>query len=313
MEIVNINSVLFEELLENIFLLLRPPDLKSAVLVCKSWKKVGEMSKLWAWVRLVVTGANLSMMPQFLGTERCKAIQKLAVKAVSEELFLAIEAHSGIEVLEVSRTDDLSKGDLSSLEPALLVRVLFKMEEVKFINFTTHFSTFLTPQQMQAIFEAAVSSPKLKKLSLVGAMWTSVDPNTIARVASEVEELHITRNTGLDRHQTQAIFEAASTSTKLKKLSIWGFLNSVDPNTIARVAFQVEELHITGGLGLNRHQTQAIFEAASTSPNLKKLSHAGSITSVDPNTIARVASQLEEFYITGITGLNRQRIRPRPF
>ena len=46
----NINEVLPEEMLKQIFHLLPASDLKSAVLVCKHWARVGQAPALWAWV-----------------------------------------------------------------------------------------------------------------------------------------------------------------------------------------------------------------------------------------------------------------------
>ena len=46
----NINEVLPEVMLKQIFHLLPASDLKSAVLVCKHWARVGQAPALWAWV-----------------------------------------------------------------------------------------------------------------------------------------------------------------------------------------------------------------------------------------------------------------------
>ena len=45
---LNINSVLPPEMLGQIFSLLTPKDLKTVMLVCKSWRDVGERPALWS-------------------------------------------------------------------------------------------------------------------------------------------------------------------------------------------------------------------------------------------------------------------------
>merc|ERR1719319_1663817 len=46
--------VLPTEMMERVFRLLPPRDLKAVVLVCRRWRKVGEAPALWAWVCLRV-------------------------------------------------------------------------------------------------------------------------------------------------------------------------------------------------------------------------------------------------------------------
>ena len=45
-----INRLLPAEMLERVFHLLPPRDLKAVVLVCRWWREVGEAPWLWAWV-----------------------------------------------------------------------------------------------------------------------------------------------------------------------------------------------------------------------------------------------------------------------
>ena len=119
MEVININSLLPKELLEMFLILLPPQDLKAALLVCQSWREVGDRSKFWTWVCLMlkVTAANLSVMPQVLGIARLQSMEKISVKVVSEELLMASERHPGLKVL------DASYCNLSSIEPNLVAKL----------------------------------------------------------------------------------------------------------------------------------------------------------------------------------------------
>ena len=54
MELVIINEVLPEEMLEEIFHLLTPDQLKAAVMVCKRWAEVGQAPLLWTWAFITI-------------------------------------------------------------------------------------------------------------------------------------------------------------------------------------------------------------------------------------------------------------------
>ena len=47
-------------MLDKIFLLLPPRDLKTAVLVCRRWRNVGRSPRLWPWVTVTVTRENIT-------------------------------------------------------------------------------------------------------------------------------------------------------------------------------------------------------------------------------------------------------------
>merc|ERR1719361_2909902 len=70
-----INQVLPAEMLERIFLLLEPKDLKNSVLVCKRWAQVGEASTLWTWVSLTLGRKTLAAM----SSTRLRQLRKVQV------------------------------------------------------------------------------------------------------------------------------------------------------------------------------------------------------------------------------------------
>jgi hypothetical protein len=82
------------EMLERVFRLLPPRDLKAVVLVCRWWREVGEKPGLWAWVRLTVDRGNITSMPRVLGYHRMQFLRKLVLNQVdvSEELLEAMAA-----------------------------------------------------------------------------------------------------------------------------------------------------------------------------------------------------------------------------
>jgi len=275
-----------KELLEMFLKLLPPRDLKAALLVCRSWRDVGERSKLWAWVCLRVTEQNLATMPQILDIERLKSMEKISVAAVSEELLLAIDRHQGLKVL------DASACDFSSIEPGLLARVVAKLEEVDF-------NTKLTTEQCDAIFRLATGNNKLKKLSMGFCDMSLVDPETLAMVVARLEEVDFSY-TRLTTQQSQAIFKLANGDSKLKKLSMVGSdLSSVDHETLARVVNKLKNAELCS-TRLTAQQSQAIFRLATGDSKLKKLAmSSNNLSSLDEETMARVVDKLEEVDLGG--------------
>jgi len=79
---VSINT-LPEEMLERVFHLLPPRDLKAVVLVCRWWREVGEAPALWVWVCLRVESWNIGYMPEVLNSSRLQAVRRVVVKEVS--------------------------------------------------------------------------------------------------------------------------------------------------------------------------------------------------------------------------------------
>ena len=73
----NINTIFPAELLETIFAKLSPQDLKSAVTVCRLWRKVGEVPRFWTWVSLTVTTDNMESMREALTSRRLRGARVL--------------------------------------------------------------------------------------------------------------------------------------------------------------------------------------------------------------------------------------------
>ena len=125
METVTVQS-LPAEVLEHVFSQLEPSNLKTAVLVCKRWKDIGEAPKLWTWVYHWVNRGNLANMPRILASKRLRALKAIAVRSFSEELLMAIIKHPSIQELDLTDAD----WSLSTIEPELLVSLTLKMKEM---------------------------------------------------------------------------------------------------------------------------------------------------------------------------------------
>ena len=68
------------EILEMVFQLLPPLDLQSAVMVCRRWRNVGGVPKLWRWFCLRVTRDNLSIIPDIMKMKRLGKFFHIKIK-----------------------------------------------------------------------------------------------------------------------------------------------------------------------------------------------------------------------------------------
>ena len=67
MELATINHLLPAEILGRVLGLLSHGDLRSALLVCRWWREVGEQPLLWRWARIKVdcAASHPRQMPEF--------------------------------------------------------------------------------------------------------------------------------------------------------------------------------------------------------------------------------------------------------
>ena len=92
------------EMLLYIFEMLSYRDLKIAMLVCRRWRDIGEIQKLWPLLPVIVNTINIFIMPQILRTRRLRGLKKLRIKTkLSEKLLQTIvrdPKHTKFELYE---------------------------------------------------------------------------------------------------------------------------------------------------------------------------------------------------------------------
>ena len=236
MDPLNINLILPEELLYQVFSMLSPKDLKSALLVCKWWAEVGESPGLWCWVHPVVENSNLDKVAtEILPSRRLQSIKGLELRAVSEELFQALVRHPTVQDL------DIVGADLSCVS---LVEVISTLTTAKLC------SSFLTQGQASELFSALKHGLYLKRLVLWDVDLSSVNPNLFGRSVTQLEEVDL-RSTELTPEQGEAIFanlvQEEETKFKLKRLWVGSNnLSCVDAELMARGVNRLEVADITG-------------------------------------------------------------------
>ena len=170
------------EVIEMILKLLPPRDLKTAVLVCKRWRGVGEAPQLWTWAKLSVTNDNLACVEEVLAYRRMKGIRRLEVEEgtqVDEELLQAVVRHKGVKEIT------LDSVDLSTFNQQILQDIVIRFEDIGLEN------TSLTSQQVESVITTTSQSLTLKKLYLSDNDLSTVEPESLGRAATRLEELSL--------------------------------------------------------------------------------------------------------------------------
>merc|ERR550519_2482187 len=129
--------------------------------------------------------------------------------------------------------------DMSTANPKLLARVLSKLEQVTLI------ANNLANQQVQQLFtKMNQNCSKISLLDLSDNDLSPVDPDDLANVVNNIEEVHLD-DTDLSTDQITALLTRAQANTKLDKLSILGNrIYQVDLTIITRAKEIIGELDI---------------------------------------------------------------------
>jgi len=284
------------ELLEKVFHLLPPRDLKAVVLVCRWWREVGEAPALWVWVWVrqfrrirrnrFCRGETVSIdIPEVLDSSRLQAVRRVGVAQVSEELLQAVVRHPGLRVMQVQYSNLSSVDHLSGL----LAQAVTKMEEAVLLTYTT-------PQQVTAICNAMTGSYRLKTLDLSYNDLSSVDANILAQAVTKLEEVGL-RETKMTHKQKKAIFAALDTTSHLKILRIGDTsLSCVDPDVLARVANKLETVSMRY-TNLTEQQMTRILTQSLLTTNLKELSMWGNNGGVEEALLRHAEKVITQLFV----------------
>ena len=288
MEEASTNLVLPPDLLYTVLRWLPPLDLRTAVLVCRRWREVGQSPGLWTWLALPqVTGDNMATVVEMLGVRRLQGARTLSVReaVVSEELLEAVASHQGLRLLDVDRAL------LSCLDPGMLARTLATLQQLWLWN------SDLTCQQAEALL-AAISSRSCPMTSLhMGGNieFSGVEPLLLARTVVHLEDIMIWGKQ-LTLEQAEAIFVAVCEGCKVRRLSVrFTVLSLVEPALLARALTRLESVDLAN-TQLGSLQLETVLTAIATeNSKLRILNLGGSdLSLVSPGLLARAVVGLEE-------------------
>ena len=309
------------EMLLYIFEMLSYRDLKIAMLVCRRWREIGEIQKLWGSLPVIVNTRNISVMPEILSTRRMLGLNKLRIETeLSEKVSQTIARHPGLREFELSQRNDeqtiisvlnvicsregqgmilrLNNKNVSGVDAELLARAVIKLETLEFSN------TQLTQQQIVAILTAVSDGRKMTKLDISFNDMSGIDKKLLAKTVTKMKKLNIT-DTNLTQQQAEAILTAVSEENVVSKLYI-GFnnLSGVDPGLMAKAFTNLKKLNVNRS-ELTHRQIVTILTAFCKG-NTIHIS-MNDLSKVDPGLLARAVTKLEVMDVQD-TELSQQQV-----
>jgi len=206
---ITIMEKLPTEMLLYIFELLSYRDLKKVMLVCRRWREIGEIQRLWSSFPVIVNRRNMSLMPEILSTRRMLGLKKLRIETkLSDKVLQTIVRHPGLREFELSQKNDeqailsvlnviCSKGcqgmilklnnkNISDVDTELLARAVTKLDILEISN------TKLTRQQIVTIITAVSDGSKMTKLDISFNDMSGIDPQILTKAVSKIEHLNVT-------------------------------------------------------------------------------------------------------------------------
>ena len=301
-----VNRLLPAEILGKVFDLLSHSDLKSAVLVCRWWREVGESPLLWTWACLKVdcSSAAKPCLPELrrpvarmeVRCTNAPNVLRKPDKAVIEEVLLAAARHPWLREVVIC-------ADLSSVDPELLAWAVIQLERVEMLFTRLGFVQILTLLTAITTEDTHLKSLFLGKGST--HVLAEMDSGVLAAAIANLVEVRIA-NSQLIPEQVEAIFAALEKpGSRLRKLRFGcNDLASVDPRLLASVVNKMEEVELEGA-HVTSQQITAICTQMTQGTSLRALSlkriktwtaQRGhhDIALVDPSLLARAVAQLEE-------------------
>ena len=151
--------------------------------------------------------------PELFGRKVCRKLTSLYLADVELTPQQAAVLFNGInDEIASLKSVGLDFNQLSSVEPPILVQAMIRLCRLSLKN------TELTPQQVEAIFDALKKPGRLQELTLSGNNLSFVDPIKIERV-NALQQM-IMCHTNLTMKQVISIVQRASSpeGTKLKRI-----------------------------------------------------------------------------------------------
>jgi len=283
-------DVLPYEIVMRILKLLPADDLKTAVLVCRKWRYLGEDPTLWTWCKVSYKAGCSTEMGK-LSIRRLQYMQYLRVwydewkKGEMTQLFQAINNLDHLR--EVS---GLSGFNYKTVDQELFSKVLNMLEVVDIHNIGA------SEDHLQSLFSRmSQEESKIRKLNVTGNNLSCIAPDVLGTAMTKLVETRI-GHTDLTRGQVQAIFSHLHENCHLTRLAIpFIDLFPVKPEIFATVVSKIEVVDI-GNTKLQQQQAAELLAATSSKKGrLKKLIIRGNDLSGVPATVfAKGVSHIEE-------------------
>jgi len=290
-----------EEVLDRIFKMLSLQELKTAVMVCRRWRLVGERSGLWKSCCVILSRKNHSVS-KILRMKRLQEARTLIVKRMSMSSLTLNYIFSRLCSNNQFKTVSISDNNLSSVKPRLLQGTIINLETLNVEN------TNLTPKQTETIFTSvSEGGSTLQHLNISYNNLSRLSVVLSARAVSRLATLDVSY-TALTPDQAVTILTAVSEGYTLTKLYLGGNdLSLVEPVLLAHVVTKLESLDVRH-TDLITKQVETVLGAICQGSRMRNLDISGNVLSgVDPEIVARAVSRLESVSLED-TSLSKEHI-----
>lgn len=282
-----------EEMLRMIFSFLPPKDLKSAVLVCKLWSRVGQAPGLWSWVTF--HARNNEAMVEQMRLPRLQNVSLLKIMApnVSEELMEEVAKHPGLKKVETEARGP----NLSLVRPELLARALSKMEDLNLRG------TKLTVDQLNCLF-AHLAGKKSTPKGMLDLLENDMDADGInhlllAAAITRFKTIGLTQTVSQSTCNSDsvsiAIFNALGSSFScVQHLELYSVnLSPVDAKVLAKAVSKMDHLHLRKCSITPRQATELFIAIGEDESNLTRLDlNSVDLSAADSEVLAREVSKI---------------------
>ena len=213
----HINS-LPREILLLIFRYLDAQQLKTAILVCKTWRDVGEDPVIWKHFKLVVSNVEVETgyLETILAFRRFTSIQHLEVNGYGQNAKMPVnnEIYESIFNSSVSRLT-LKHCDLTELDFASFSSVLSKLRVLSL------WQVKMSGEQVSLMFNLLARGSKLVELD-IGYSYLDLQPlqtQTFVRALNKIRKVNL-GHTKVTPQQLKSLMEKMSRRTLIRSLDV---------------------------------------------------------------------------------------------
>jgi hypothetical protein len=255
-----------------IFKQLSPQDLKSAVLVSKSWREVGEDPHLWTWA-VVRVDSRLDF--EKFNIQRLQLLREVKVHCTGPPSQLC---YWNLIILAGNQNQKCNWKDFGIFQQ-------------------------LMHSEMHELFKLVHEIPTVRRISGSSCenCFSSAEPDLLVSVLNSLEELHVGwSGVDLTSKQLELLFTEMAAKTNVESLYVCGNcdLSEISPVLLASAISNVKNVTF-GGFNVGLHHVEALFSVIiAEDKSLVKLKVSTSSTvSVDPVLLGRAVNRLEEVTI----------------
>ena len=225
------------EMLMSVFSWVPPKELKNVVLVSKRWRKIGEDPSLWSGCRFTVNNRDDITK---LSIRRLRYIQEICIDTRG---YWHTSSQSGHLKLVTQTMRDGNKD------------VWYVWQDCDW----------------EALFQALLNLPRLKKLVLKQNNLSSLEPEIIARALQHIQEICIVSayTYKWKAGDWETLFQALINLPKLKKMVLGGNdLSTINPELFVNALASLEDVNLHRTF-ITDAQTEALFASMAQNRHMK--------------------------------------------